>query len=85
MRSTGVVVIDEHLDHALKMLLVQDQELVQTFGPHSPHKPLRDPVRLRSLNRRPNHVLAFKHGVEAARELGIAVANQEPRRLLPLE
>ena len=86
MRSTVVVMIDEDVDGVLKMLRVQDQEPVQTFGPNSPHEPFRDPVRLRGLNRRPNntHVLGLEHGVEAARELAIAVANQKPNRFLSL-
>src|SRR5215213_6974868 len=65
---------------------VQDQEPVQTFGPNRPHEPFRDPIRLRCLNRRPNntHVLGLEHGVTAACELAIAIANQKPNRLLPL-
>jgi hypothetical protein len=86
VRSTAVVMIDEDLDRVLKMPPVQDQQPVQTFGPSRPHEPFRDPVRLRSLNRRPNHThgLGLKHGIEATRELAIAVANQKPNRLLPL-
>jgi hypothetical protein len=76
--------INVDLDRLLKMPCVQHQKPVQTFGSNSPHEPFRDPVRLRSLNRRPNtaHILGLIDGVEAARELGIAVANQKPNRLL---
>jgi hypothetical protein len=83
--STAVVMIDEDLDRVRKMSRVQDQQPVQTFGPNGPDEPFRDAVCLRSLKRRPNntHLLGFKDGVEAARELAIAVANQQSNRLRP--
>jgi hypothetical protein len=86
VRSAAVVVFDEHLERVLKMPRVQDQQPVQTFGPNSPHEPFRDPIRLRRLNRRPDHthVLGLEHRVKAAGELAIAIANQKPNRLLPL-
>jgi hypothetical protein len=39
------------------------------------------------LNRRPNntHVSGLEHGVKAACELAIAIANQNPNRFLPLD
>src|SRR5207237_7505758 len=87
VRSITVVMIDEDLDRVLKMPRVQAQEPVQTLGPNGPHEPFGDPVRLRGLWRRPNdpHVLGLEHRVEAAHELAIAVANQKPNRLLPLD
>src|SRR5579862_2361958 len=78
--------VGEDLERLLKMRRVQDQKPIQTFGPNGPYEPFRDSVCLRSLNRRPNHThgLGLKHGIEATGELTIAVANQKPERLVPL-
>jgi len=86
VRSTTVVMIDEDFTGVLKVRRARDQQPVQTFGPHGPHEAFRDPVGLRSLHRRPNHTyaLGLKHGIEPTRELAIAVANQEPNGLFPL-
>ena len=54
VRATAVVVTDEDLNRVFKMLRVQDQEPVQTFGPNRPHEPFRNPIRLRCVNRRPH-------------------------------
>jgi hypothetical protein len=79
--------IDEDLEGVLKVRRVADQQPVQTFRPHGPHEAFRDPVRLRSLHWRPNHThaLGLKHGIEATRELAIAIANQKSNRLHPLK
>jgi len=77
--------IDEDLERVLKMACVQHQQPVQTFGSYRSHEALRNPVRLRSVHRCPNHThaLRLKHRIEATRELAVPVANQKTNRLLP--
>jgi hypothetical protein len=65
------------------MTRVHDQQPIQTLGPDRSHEAFGNAIRLRDLNRRPNNarVLAFEHGIERGRELGVVVANQKPDRL----
>jgi hypothetical protein len=56
------------------------------LGPNRPHEPFSDPICLRRLKCRSNntHVLGLEHRAKAARKLAIAIANQKPNWLLPL-
>jgi len=45
-RAVAVVVMDEDVEDALKLLLVQDQQPVEALGANGTHEPFRDPVRL---------------------------------------
>ena len=77
--------IDEHGERALQMPGVQDQEPIQAFCSGGPDEALCNPVRLRCLNRRPDDadVLALEDGIEAARELAVAIANEHAKRFRP--
>jgi hypothetical protein len=62
---------------------VRDHQPVHTFGPSGPNESFRDPIRLLHLNWRAHgsRALRLKYRVEAGRENGVMVANQEPNRL----
>ena len=79
MGPKTVVMIDKHSKRAPEVPCVQDQQPVQAFRPNRANEPLRDPIRLRDLNRRTNNVsaLRLKDEIETPRELSIMVANQE--------
>ena len=62
MWPVPVVVIDEHLKDPLKVLLVQNQQPVETFRADGAHEPLGNPVRLRRAKRRPNDLNARRFG-----------------------
>ena len=77
-----VVVIDERLKRPFKVLLVQNQEAVETFCAGGAHEPLGNPIRLWCATRRPNdlNALASKHVVKTVAEFLIPVADQKPHR-----
>jgi len=68
-----VVVIDEHIEHALEVTRVQNKQPIEAPGANSPDESFGDPVRLRRLNRRPNNAdtRPLKHLLKAAREFGL--------------
>src|SRR5260221_946067 len=63
MRPLAIVMTGEHGDDPLKMLVVQDQQPVETLGANGPHKSLRHAIRLRRAKRRANDLkpTASKH------------------------
>jgi len=79
MGPKTIVMIDKYRERSHEVPCVQDQQPVQAFRPNRPNEPLRDPIRLRDLNRRTNNAraLRLKDDIETARELSIMVANQE--------
>ena len=64
------------------MSRVDDRQPVQTFGPSRSHEAFGNSIRLRDLNWRPSTVRVFgsRNRIEAARELGVVIANQKPNR-----
>ena len=83
MRPVAIVMIPEHGEDPLKMLVIQDREPVETFGANSPHKSLRHAIRLRGAKRRANDLQpnASKHLVKTVGEFLVPVADQEAKRL----
>jgi hypothetical protein len=83
MWPVPVVVIDEHLKDSLKVLLVQNQEPVETFRAGGAHEPLGNRIRLWRAARRPNdlHAVASEDVVKTIGEFLIPIANQKPHRL----
>src|SRR6266508_2850311 len=81
-----VVVVDEGSEHAVEVALIEDQQPVEALGANGPDEALCDRISLR----RPHGCLddldafAGEHGVKVARELAVAVADQEPKRRRPL-
>jgi hypothetical protein len=84
--SVRVVVVDEHVEHMQEMAAVEDEEPVEAFSVGGADEALGERVRLRGAHRCLDDldVFASEDGVEAAGELGVAVADQLPetRRLL---
>jgi len=75
----AVVVVDEDSEHPVEMPSAEDQEPVEAFGASRPDEALGDRVGLRRANRGADDLetLASEDRVELARELAIAVADQE--------
>ena len=65
--------------HTLQVLLVQNQDPVETFRADRAHKPLRHTVGLRRAKRRANNLdpVASKHLVKSVRKFLIPITNQE--------
>ena len=83
MGPVPVVVIDEDLKNPLKMLLVQDQQPIETLRTGCAHEPLGHPIRLWRLKRGTNdlNVVASEDVVKTIGEFVIPIANQKPHRL----
>jgi hypothetical protein len=66
MWPVPVVVIDEHLKGPLKVLLVQNQQPVETFRADRAHEPFGNPVGLGRAKRRSHDLnpLALEHLVK---------------------
>jgi hypothetical protein len=76
MGPVPVVVIHEDGEDLLEVLLIQDQQPVETLGANGPHKPLSHAVRLRRAKRRANDFQAMtsKHFVKTGGEFLISIA-----------
>jgi len=79
VRPVAVVVVDEDVEEPLEVLLVQDQQPVETLRANGAHEPFRHPVRPRGAKRRANDLnpLASEHPVKVVGEFLVPVANEE--------
>ena len=79
MRPVPVVMVQEDTEDPLKVLLVQNQQPVETFRADGAHEPFRDAVGLWRAKRRSHDrdPVAAEHLVKALGELLIAIANQK--------
>ena len=70
----------------LQVAVAEDQDPLEAFASQASHPALRVRLRPWRPHRRPDHAdtLATEDFVEAARELAVAVADEEAHRLLPL-
>ena len=77
----GVVVVRVLLEHGSGVSLVDDQETVEEFAADGADEAFGDRVGPRGLHRRPNDadVERGEDGVERGGELGVAVADEEPK------
>ena len=82
MRPPSVVMINEDREHSLQMRCVYDQRQSSHSDRAVLNEPLRNPIRLGDLNRRPNDsdVFGLEHSIEAAHKLPIVVADQRANR-----
>jgi heme-degrading monooxygenase HmoA len=82
MWPMAVVVVDEDSEHAVEVALIDDQQPVEALGADGPDEALCDRISLRRPHGRLDDLDAFagEHGVKVARELAVAVADQEPKR-----
>ena len=86
MRPVTVVVLDVLVDNGFELSTPEDQHPVQTFTSDGPHEALGEGVGSRCPDRRtedPN-ALGAEHLVEAGRELGVAIPDQELDRACAL-
>jgi hypothetical protein len=79
-------VIDEHLNDPLKVLLVQNQEPVETLRTGRAHKPLGNHVGLWRAKRCLNDLnsIASEDLIKLLGELLIPIPNQKPYRFRPV-
>ena len=79
MWSVRVVALDEDAKQAFQMPPIQDQKPVETLGADGTDKAFGERIRLRRSHRCLDDPDAFagEDRVEAARELAVAVAEQE--------
>jgi hypothetical protein len=77
-----VVVVHEPIKNPLKVLLVQNQQPVETFRA-AVHEPLGNPIGLRRVKWGANDLNPFatEHVVKLVGEFPVPIANQEPHRL----
>ena len=70
MWPMAVVVVDEDVKDMLELLVVHDQEPIQTLRANGPHEPLRHAVCLRRTKRRANDLysIASEYPIKAVRE-----------------
>ena len=82
----SIVMSGEDAEDTLEMLGIQNQQSVETFPTNRPHESLRDCVRPRRADRRPNQsdTVRGKYRIEAPRELLITIADQKANRLFAL-
>ena len=83
MRTVSVVVRHVDPERLREVAAPEDQQPVQALGAHRPDPALRIRVGVRCLHRRDQHLGAFgaEHVVEAAGELGVAVAQHKAQPL----
>src|ERR671938_1200818 len=82
MRPVAVVIVDDDLEHPLEMTAVEDQQPVAAFGADGANEAFCDGVRLRRSHRRADDLdpFASEHDVEVARELAVAIVDEEANR-----
>jgi hypothetical protein len=80
--AVPVVVVHEHVKEPLKVLLVQNQQAVETFRAGGAHEPLGNPAGLWRAKRRTNDLnpVASEHVVKTVGEFLIPIANQKSHR-----
>src|SRR6266536_2174161 len=81
MWSCAVVVTDVDAEDVVELAAADDQHSVEALAANSAHPALHESVCVRCLERCADDidVLAREEGVEGARELGVAVMDQEPQ------
>jgi hypothetical protein len=74
-------------EHVLKMAAAEDEDPVQAVGANRAYPTLGEGVCVRRLDRRADHLDAFrlKDLVERAAEFRVAIMDEEPERLLILK
>jgi hypothetical protein len=78
MGSCLIEVDHIHIEHALELLLMQDQQMVQAFLSHTPQKAFADRIGSWGLNRRFEDLdrARFHYPSKARPELAIVITNQ---------
>ena len=78
MRSSLIEVHNVCLEETIELLLMQDQEMIQAFSPHTPKKAFTDGIRSRSPVRRSKHFDAARgsHARKTRPEFAVIIPNQ---------
>jgi len=78
--ADAVVMPDVVAKDCFEVVTAENERPVETLFPDGPYPPLRDRVRTRRSDGRPDHLDAFgdEHLVEAGGELRVAISDQEP-------
>src|SRR5215216_4344500 len=86
VRAMPVVVVGIDAQDALEMAPSEDQNPVEAVAAHGSHPALSEGVRVRRLDRCPDHLdpLGAKDLVEAAAELPVPIVDQQPEPPLML-
>jgi len=86
MRPVAVVVHDELVDHGFEVTSADDEHAIKALPSDSADEAFSEGVGTRSSDRRADdpNALGAEDLVEAGRELGVPVADQEPDRLRAL-
>ena len=73
--ASGVIMVDELLQHTLELPWPEDQQMVKRLPAHSPYPPLGVGIRSRSSERQVDHVysLGREHLVEGIAELTVTI------------
>jgi hypothetical protein len=87
MWPVRVVVAAVDAKHVLEMAATEDEDPVEAVGANRAYPTLGESVCVRRLDRRADHLDAFhpEDLVERAAELGVAIMDEKPERLLILE
>src|SRR6266536_3286580 len=74
-------------EHVFEVAAAEDEDPVEAVGANRAYATLGEGVRVRRLNRRADHLDAFRPDdlVERVAELGVAIMDEEPERLLVRE
>src|SRR5947207_12520543 len=83
MRSCPIEVCHIFIEHTLELLLMEDQQMVKAFLPHTPHKALANGVRSWGMIRRFENLNSTRcrHPSEARPKFAIIIENQILRSL----
>src|SRR3974390_192870 len=86
MRPMGVVVLDVLVDHGFEVTLTEDEHAIKALPPDGSDETLGERIGTRSPDRRADDpdALGTEDLVEAGRELGIPIPDQELDRLRTL-
>jgi len=78
MRSCSVEIHHICIQDALELLLLQNQQVVQAFLPHTSHETLTDSIGLGNMNRRFEQLDATgpRHSAETGSKLAIVITDQ---------
>ena len=78
MRSCPIEVCHILIEHALELLLLQDEQVVQAFLPYTPHELLTDGIRSWGMNRRFEKLDATgrRYSEETGSKLAVVITNQ---------
>jgi hypothetical protein len=73
--ASGVIVIDELLQHTLELAWTEDQQMVQHLAPHRAYPTLGVGIRSRSPEWQEDHFhsLGHEHLVEGIAELAVTI------------